>query len=174
MIAVGKYRARCTSHEHGKSATKGTRFIRLHFEILSEGHEGETIYWDGWITEKTIERFSEALEACGWDCGSFADVRGLGSIDCQIEVEHETNPENGKVYAKVKWVNKLGGGGKIKEEHLLPKNEKANLDQEFKAALIERRQNRAANPPKAATSRPASAASEDDFGPIPDDSDIPF
>ncbi len=177
MIAQGRYPARAVDHEFGVTPTKGTRFIRIKFEILDGEHRGQITHWDGWFTEKTLERTLDSMENCGWDGGSIGSPVGIGSKGCEIQVEHEEN--EGRTYAKVAWVNRQGGG-KLKEDMRMDERDQANLDSEFRASLLERRQkngngSRPAQRPAPRAQQPQSRGrGNDDFGPMPDDSDIPF
>lgn len=176
MIPAGKHPARAISHEYGITPNKGTKFVRVQFELLSGEHSGQVVSWDGWFTEKTLERTMDSLENCGWDGVSLSNPQGIGSKDCVVDIEHEEH--EGKTYARVKWVNRPGGS-KLKEEMRLDEHTVSSLDQEFRASLLERRQKSGSRPAQRptprtnGTQRPARSAN-DDFGPMPDDGDIPF
>ncbi len=182
MIEEGRYPARASSEvEFGRTPNTGTEFVRLQFEILAEGEfRGHQIHWDGWLSEKAIERTMDSLEHCGWDGASLANPRGIGSKDCSIVIEHERSEADGKVYPRVKWVNALGGGAKVKDEMKLDASAQKSLDQKFRASLLERKQRNGSAQRQAAAAprsnaRPAARKSyNDDFGPMPSDDDIPF
>lgn len=167
MIAKGKHKATAYSWELGATPNTGTRFIRVIFET-SETHD--FVPWDGWFTEKTIERTMDSLENTGWDGASLADPVGIGSKECMIDVEHEEH--EGRTYAKVKWVNRIGGGG-LKEENKLTARERAGLDQEFAASLMERRQKNGSSPAPATRAPAQRRDTEPAYG-SPDDEDLPF
>jgi len=114
MIAEGKYRARAIGAQVGQLKNeKGTKFIRVMFEITAGPELGTRMDWDGWInTPENVENTVKALIAAGWRGNDFSDWTGLGETRVQLTVTHEPeqNPEPGKparIFAKVKWVNKI-------------------------------------------------------------------
>ncbi len=153
MISIGKHKARATEHQFGRFET-GTRCVRIQFELTDGEFKGHRISWDGWFTDKTVERTLEALEYCGWDGASLAKLSGLGDREVELDIEHEENQETGRVYPRVKWVNRLGGM-KLKDEQLLNGGEIQNLEREFKAEIMRLRQ-RSAN----STAQPGNARRE--------------
>lgn len=96
--------------QFGHSKEKGTPQACINFEITDGDYAGHRIAWVGFFTEKTTKRAFETLRLCGWKgddlMGALAqELTNLVSI----VVDHEE--WNGKVRAKVQWVNKPGGGG---------------------------------------------------------------
>lgn len=182
MIDEGKYIARAKPEcEHGRTPNTGTAFIRLQFEIISEGEfRGHQIHSDLWLSEKTAERTMDSLEHCGWDGVSLANPQGIGTKDCQIVIEHEVSDRDGKTYPRVKWVNALSSGAKLKDEVKLDQAALRDLDREFKASLLERRQRSGSGPagptPRPSNHRPPVARNESTprRGREPGDDDIPF
>jgi hypothetical protein len=103
MLSEGTYSARAQSMTPIRSSEKGTEGIAVVFMILDEGpFKNKLIEWTGWLSEKTRERTAESLVLCGFD-GENEDTIKKNVVS--LEVEHEVNPENGKTYAKVAWVN---------------------------------------------------------------------
>ena len=134
MIDQGKYMARCKEFEFGQSS-KGTEFVRLHFQITQGEEQGKTVRWDGYFTEKTTQRTLDALETCGWDCGSVTELKGVTDNEVEIEVTHEKYNDN--TYARVAWVNNPGSGGVKKS---LEVSGLKGLEKRLQADIIERRQ----------------------------------
>lgn len=131
MITAGSYKARATQVLLTKSSQKGTPLIQVNFQIQDEGeHHGETIRWDGYLTEKTAERTIESLGHCGWtgdDISVFTKegvLQGcdLNDVTLVVELEaYEGNDEKykGKQFPRVQWVNKTGGRG-LNVENAMP------------------------------------------------------
>lgn len=118
MIEEGKYRAIATSAALGTSQN-GSEQIGIMFQVTQGEHAGSGVGYRGYFTDKTYERTIESLRHAGWsgndlsvftECDESACNQLLPS-EVEIVVEHEapTTPE-GKMYARVKWVNKLGAG----------------------------------------------------------------
>ena len=113
MIQPGKYRARATGAEDvqfGVSA-KGNLQIGVLFELLDEEMAGQTISWVGTFAEgKSTDISIKALEACGWQGDDPTEsLEGISTNEVILVVEHEAG-EDGRVYAKVAWVNRPGAG----------------------------------------------------------------
>ena len=116
MIAPGKYRAKVLDWDFGRSG-KGTPYIAVRFEIPS----GDTITWFGYFTRAALERTVESLRYCGWIGHDINRMRedGMGSKEPEIVVEHEEY--EGKVRARVQWVNSgvgPAGTGSMGEDEL--------------------------------------------------------
>jgi hypothetical protein len=137
MIEEGTYRAKATGHKFGKTS-KGTEQVFVEFTVTEGDCQGQRLAWYGYFTEKTTERTLDSLEYCGWDGDSLTDLRGLGSQEVDLVVEHE-EADDGRVYARVKWVNRVGGG--VKEE-MTPAEVQA-LNARLKGLRMARKQKRA-------------------------------
>lgn len=111
MVPVGTYKAVAKSVKCDESREKRTPYVRIMFEIQEGTEAGQSVEWTGWLTEKTQERTMETIIlTCGWkgnDLSALNDgvMNGIDG-DVFIVVEHEDNPDNGKTYAKVRWVNR--------------------------------------------------------------------
>lgn len=107
QIQPGTYLATATKAEFGVSKNKGSEYIRVYFATET----GESISWDGYFSEKAVERTIESLRLCG--CGFPSDditnLEGLGSRQVEIVVENEEY--QGKLYPRVRWVNEPGAVG---------------------------------------------------------------
>jgi hypothetical protein len=78
--------------------------------IISEGeHAGKSVPWYGYFTDKTKKRTLESLRIAGWSNDDIGDIEGFGDTEVDIVVEH--NEWDGKVTARVAWVNRAGSGG---------------------------------------------------------------
>lgn len=109
MMDNGTYRARAKGGEFGYTQNNAEQIAVL-FAILGDddAETGEHITWFGYFTEKTQQRTLEALRYCGWTGNDLTDLVGLGGAVVEIVVEQEEY--NDKWQAKVKWVNRPGGG----------------------------------------------------------------
>ena len=143
MIAPGRYSARPIDAALGKTSG-GKDQVAVQFEI-NEGqpHAGELITWFGYFSEKTVDRTLEALEHCGWNGDSLADLSSVGRRDVEIVVAHET--WEGTNRAKIQWVNRPGGSGLAMKQALTPGEAQA-FDQRMRGTLLARKQKRAQTP----------------------------
>lgn len=128
MIQAGTYIAHATQWELGLTK-EGREQICVQFEILEGDYAGYTLNWFGYFTDKTTERTIQSLRYCGWkgDDLQNLDADGMGTLQVQIVVEMEEATEGksaGKTFPKVRWVNRLGGGGPIKLERPMDTNQK--------------------------------------------------
>lgn len=103
MIAEGTFLARAAGPlQWVKSPEKGTQGIHVMF-ILKDGPDaGQRVDWTPWITDNTSQRISESLEYMGYDGENDASA---AQKDVLVVVKHETNPKDGKTYARVAFVN---------------------------------------------------------------------
>jgi hypothetical protein len=108
MIEEGTYTAHAVQWDWGFAGTDKKRQIAVQFEILEGPYAGYTITWFGFFTEKTMQRTIESLRYCGWQDDDIIKMEGMGTLQVQIVVGHEE--WEGKPRAKVRWVNRLGGG----------------------------------------------------------------
>jgi hypothetical protein len=110
ITEAGIYRARPVSPEATLAeASTGTVQAAVEFEIISQGYEGERIWWYGPLTERAVKNTAKGLRNCGWTGVKFDEAIIL---DTNAEVDLDIAPEeyNGKVKIKVNWVNKPGEG----------------------------------------------------------------
>lgn len=126
LIQEGRHRARCFGHELSYSSNKGTPTVALGFR-MSEGDvdQGRVITAFRYPTDAALEYCVKDLRTCGWqgdDMGAMDDAE-LAANEVELVVEHEEY--DGKLRAKVKWINPLGGG-MIKSE--TPMDEKQKRD----------------------------------------------
>lgn len=175
MLDAGYHRARAVEWALGKTE-KGNRHVAVRFETFNDqGQPGEQITWYGYFTEKTEERTLESLQHCGWEGDDITDLSGVERNEVQLVVEHDEY--EGKVRAKVAWVNKPGGGG-ISIKAPLDEMEKAQFAREMKAKVLAMRQGqRRASGNRGATARtpePPPIAEDPRYAGATHDEDIPF
>lgn len=120
MLKAGKYLCRVLAPSNGwfgEAGENNTPFIRLPLVITEEGDcEGDETTWQGWLSEKSIDRTCKTLaEVFGWD----GDLEALSNQlktgpfvgkECRITAEQEEY--NGKKKVVIKWLNRADGGGK--------------------------------------------------------------
>lgn len=115
MLTAGTYNAIARGGQLSESKNKGTPQVVVQFEVCDAEFAGQTITWTGFFTEKTEDRTLEALRIAGWRGDDITDLSDLSREDVpvvQLVVEEETY--EGKVYSRVRWVNKAGGGLNVK------------------------------------------------------------
>lgn len=172
MIAEGKYKVRAIEGALTQAKT-GTEMVQVIVELLDGDNVGQTMRWDGFLTEKTAQRTLESLRHMGWRGDMLDDLTGITENEVFAVVEHETNDE-GKTYARVKWINGRGAG--IRDEARMAPAAAKSLAQRFAAmARGTRSGGGAAQAPSSAprNGRPPAQrppAPEGNFG----DDDIPF
>jgi hypothetical protein len=148
MIANGVYRARAIQGALGQAST-GKDQVAVEFELLTEGMEGQHITWFGYFTDPTWERTVESLRTCGWQGDDLSDLTGLGSSEVDLVIEQEEY--DGKIYARVKWINKPGGMSL--KAPMSPERAK-QFASEMKGRILSLKKNGAAKPAaKSATGR---------------------
>lgn len=135
----GTYRARATEAQLFE-ANSGTPGINIVFVVTDGPEKGAHVRYTGWMSDRAYERTLESLESCGWkgeDPSELNDgLHGLDKNEVELVVEmepYEGNDERhvGKSFARVKWVNRIGG---LRVENAMPKD-KAKV---FGAQMAER------------------------------------
>jgi hypothetical protein len=106
MVKEGTYRATIISHAISETKA-GDPQAAVTFSFDADGRSS-TMTWFGSFKEgKAREITVKALLVCGLKGNNPAGDLEIGK-EVSIVVEHETG-EDGKVRAKVRWVNPLGG-----------------------------------------------------------------
>ncbi len=112
--SAGKFPARALGGElrEGKKAP----YVAVEFKT----HEGsvwrnfslsETLLKSG----KTVAEYSIAdLIRCGWDGRDLGELRGLGTKEVELVIEHEPD-DSGEMRANVRWINTPGERGNAKK-----------------------------------------------------------
>lgn len=92
-----------------KSGEKGDGSLQCvgYFKITRGRYAGRNVIWFGYMTEGSYERTMKSWRYCGW---KGADINNPGPMNQEVEIEVEHNEWNGKVSARVAWVNPPGGG----------------------------------------------------------------
>lgn len=111
-IQPGTYTAKIV--DYGVKLTeKGQPNVTVKFSF----NETNTLIWSGgFYNERATEITLKALGVCGLattDIAQLADGPASGMLDTDKEVEIAIDHEeyNGRTYAKIKWINEVGGGG---------------------------------------------------------------
>lgn len=127
-----------TYAQFGESS-KGTKQILMKFKILDGECAGQIVPWFGYFTSKTVDNTLKALRNCGM---KGEDLYSLWGADAQelnqqvtIVTELNTNPENGKVHARVAWVNAPGGGNGLKLKKPMAQTELRKFAAQMKTHL---------------------------------------
>lgn len=134
MIEKGTYTAKAVEWKLGVTGT-GKEQIAVLFQL----EDGSQITWYGYFTEKTTERTLDSLEYMGWDGVDISDPVGLDRNEVRVVIDHEVSEQDGKTYARVKWVNRMGGLA-VKEE--LTGGALQSFKQRMQGAVMARRQNK--------------------------------
>jgi hypothetical protein len=179
MIADGNYRAKALDGEFANSKNKGTPFVRVRFQFQTP--EGtEVLGYDGYFTEATTERTIESLRHCGctFPGDDLTNLEGLGSKDVEIVVGHEeANDGSGRMFPRIKWVNALGQGGKVRDEDKMDQGARTAFAKSMKGHLVAARMGskKAGPAPKAAPKNGAKPTAPNPIdGGNDNDADISF
>ncbi len=119
-LKSGKHNCRVAAPSNGwfcESKT-GTPGLRLPLEVTSGECKGTQVEYIAWLSHAALDRSVKTLaDVFGWD-GNLAALSQLVDSgpfvgrECEITVEDEEY--NGKMYPKIKWLNKAGGGNSAK------------------------------------------------------------
>lgn len=88
----------------------GAPQVAITFAILDGPHAGRRAPWFGSFSADAIKRTIESLRYCGFKGEELADLL-TQKINQEVSITVEHNEWQGKVTAKVAWVNAAGGGG---------------------------------------------------------------
>lgn len=166
LVPEGRYVARAAGAPQWGKTSKGNEQLLLMFTVTEGGHAGQQVAWFAVFTKKTDTRILESLRYCGWRGSDLAQLGAL-DLDVEIDIEHNSyNPE--KTYARVAWVNRIGGG--IKLESPMSAAEVRGFAARMKSAAIAVPEEAA--PPRASNAS-ASPYAGDSAADEPED-DMPF
>jgi hypothetical protein len=177
QIPEGTYRARGVPGSIQLGTTdNGNPQVAASFELLDETHAGKSVPWYGYFTDKTQKRTLEALRIAGWSNDDLDNIEGFGDTEVDIVVEH--NEWEGKVRARVAWVNRPGSGGLALKTPMNDGQRKAFAAKMKGLAVLSRREAEREKPKAAPTTRTApkrvaAGGGAEGFPPAADD-DIPF
>jgi len=123
VINAGIYNGRAQSVQWGRTS-KGAEQVALEFRIVEGDPEaiGQTVVWFGFFTDKTWERTMESLRYCGWKGDDLSAIR-VEDLDQLVELVVEHDEYQGDINARVAWVNRPGGGGRLKLKDQLSPDE---------------------------------------------------
>jgi hypothetical protein len=182
VIAIGVHRALAQSIQFGFAGADDKEQVVVEFRL----EDGNSISYFGFFTEKTFKRTIESLRYLGWEGDDLSELPALaeaGMLTGEVDLVVDHEEYDGKVTAKVKWVNKPGGG-----RVQLAKPMEADGLKSF-AARMKGSIRAAESAPRQRLSAPAqrnSGTYRQGFGggqrfggdnrdvPTPDDTDIPF
>lgn len=185
-IPLGTQRAKAVSWALGQANT-GTPQVGVEFELLDADGRPH-ITWYGFFTDKTLERTVESLRHMGWEGCDLDQLDGLDRNEVYLVIDEQPDLE-GKMRARVRWVNSSGG---LAMTNRLEGNDLRAFSAQMRSAILALDPSNAAKhaaarkPSQARKPAPSSARSDSsrgpmspepppDFGPPPhDDSDIPF
>jgi hypothetical protein len=169
-IQNGTYRARAKEWVLAEIGANSTTAVSIQFAFADPALG--SIVWDGWLTEKTFDRTIESLRHCGWEGSDLSELQGLDANEVDLVIEQEEY--EGRVYPKVKWVNRAGGlahktplSGDKAKFFALQMKEKIKAFDASKGALPPR------TAPKSQSARRSAPAGPPEPPPLSDD-DIPW
>lgn len=158
ILDAGTYRAKAVGA--ALCFTKaGAEQVAIEFELLD--CEGYRMTYFGTFGEKALEHTIKALRTCGWQGDDLSSYEGVDANEVSLVIEHEE--WEGKVSAKIRWINPVGPGGAALKAPMAPDQAKA-FAAKMRGAIIGLAGPRPAVKPAA---RPAAA------GPAPK-SGLPF
>lgn len=170
MIATGRHTAICRSIQFGTTKTGNTQ-CAVEFEIVGDDEDrGGSITWFGFFTEKTFDRSIESLRHMGWTGDDLAELPALaesGGLATEIEIVVDHEEFNEKVQAKVKWVNRVGGGGRVKLEKPIEGSDLRSFAAQMKSRI-------SAAPPRKPAANGGAKRDERDASPPADRDKLPF
>ena len=160
VVANGTYKARAIDGVLCKTST-GKEQVAIRFQLLAEGYGGIEVTWFGFFTPKTERRTLDALDYMGWDGEDISELAGIGQNEVEIVIENEVYQD--KKNSKVRWVNRVGGGG-LGGFEALPPNEAQSFAQRLRGATLAAKREREATGDVAAAPAPEPAKSVQPFG----------
>lgn len=148
LLSVGNYKARAdrSSIRFGESK-KGGGQIAITFDLCDPKAEGiqDRITWIGNFVGGATAITLDGLYAAGWtgtDLNRLTEGEGIGDVECSLKISHDTNPETGKTYARVDFVNAARSAFAFKKE--LDANGVANLNEQLAGEIMAARERAAA------------------------------
>ena len=175
MLKSGKHTCRVAAPVNGwfcESKT-GTAGLRLPLEITGGECSGTHVEYIAWLSQAALDRSVKTLaDVFGWDgnlaaLASLVDSGPFVGRECEITVEDEEY--NGKMYPKIKWLNKAGGGSGAKP---LAKDAVAEMVAKLNATAMKLAAEPKDDAPKAAPKSAPKPPKDADLDIAPDD--IPF
>lgn len=146
--------------------------VVMTFELIDPSPQpGTMISYFGYLGDNSIGHTVRALQNCGWTGDNLAELPQLAEADMlaqvvELVISHETF--EGKRRAKVNWVNRPGGAGKIQLEHVVDGPALSDFGQRMRSKITAARGG-AGRSRAISTGRPPG-----DDVPPPSDRDLPF
>jgi hypothetical protein len=114
MISAGVHRAIVGEGLLGKTGT-GKEQVAVSLDVMDTvTGANEHMAWYGYFTEASAEYTVKALRTMGWQGDDLSDLSSIRGVEVSIVVEHEDY--EGKMRAKVRWINPPGSGAILKEQ----------------------------------------------------------
>lgn len=110
LIPKDTYRAQAVDAHLGYTS-KGNEQVIVRFVIVGGPHDAESVVWTGFFSEACFDRTIQSLRYCGWRGDDISDLSGIDANEVDVVVDH--NDYQGKVTARVAWVNQKGGLGSM-------------------------------------------------------------
>lgn len=175
LIAEGRHTAVCRSVQFG-TTKKGDEQIAIGFEIVGDDADaGRSLTYFGMFTDNTVDFTIDALRNCGWTGDDLAELPGLadaGALANEVSLVVVHEEWEGEWRAKVRWVNRPGGG-KIKLERPLDERDLASFAQRMKSRVRAAGRDGGQRKPSGSGGQGRQAGRDRDVPP-PGDGDIPF
>jgi hypothetical protein len=106
-MKAGTFSGKVEAWGIGTSQDKGTPFVALNLMTAEGGIQHQM-----WLTEACIERTEATLKLFGfqgdWELLTDGVPGKALNTNIEVDVVVEDEPYNGKIYQKVKWINKKG------------------------------------------------------------------
>lgn len=144
----------------------GKPHIAVSFKIKDTDGEEKFVSWRGFFTDAAIDRTIESLRYLGFEGDDLGNLVGLDKNEVELVVEDEEY--EGKVYARVQWINKPRAP---MVKTVLEGQKLSAFAAQMKSAF---RAHDAANGKRTPTSRPAPSGDKRPEPPPLSDADIPF
>ena len=100
MLLPGTYRARAIDWGLGTTASKSTPYTWVKLAVGNE-----EIDWQGWLSDRSVERTFEALRKLGW---TGDDVAVIDALPTEVEIVIEHEEYQGRQFPRVRWINRIG------------------------------------------------------------------
>lgn len=181
LISKGRHLAVCSGSvqfgETGEGDNKKEQVV-VQFVVNDEhsAFNGWTISWFGYFTDKTIDRTFEALRYLGWvgdELAELPDLAAAGQLSNQVEIVIDHEEYEGEWQAKVRWVNKPGGGA-VRLKKPLEGRELASFSARMKMRARASAQGALTKPANGTRGTGGGQQSMHPNAPGNKDSDIPF
>lgn len=146
----------------GSSEKKGTLFVLVNFELLEGPDAGRKAIWRGYFPKdspKVEKRTIESLKYAGFKGDDLTTVTFQElTQEVELVIDHEAD-DRGGMRDRVAWVNRPGGGGGVKLQARLPKDELKRFAAEMRAKV--KAVGDVATPAPAANGAPAAPVEDD-------------